>query len=144
MRTEPPPTRRSVPRIFIRYGLAAIMLVAGVSHLVITDRFLGQLPTWLPLRDPIVQVSGVIEIGFALALVVARRRRRQVGQALAVLFVVVFPANLYQAIAGTSAFGLDTPALRWGRLLVQPLLIVSALWSTDEPTGGGDPHGPPG
>lgn len=86
----------------------------------------------------------MIEIGFALALVVARRRRRQVGQALAVLFVVVFPANLYQAIAGTSAFGLDTPALRWGRLLVQPLLIVSALWSTDEPTGGGDPHGPPG
>jgi uncharacterized membrane protein len=107
------------------------MLVAGVSHLVITDRFLGQLPTWLPLRMPIVQISGVIEIGFAVALVVARRHRRQVGRALAILFVAVFPANLYQAIAGTSAFGLDTPFLRWGRLAFQPLLIVAALWSTE-------------
>jgi uncharacterized membrane protein len=130
--TEPPPTRRSLPRTLLRYGLAAIMLFAGVSHLVITDRFLGQLPTWLPLRVPIVQISGVIEIGFGVALVVARRHRRQVGRGLAILFVVVFPANLYQAIAGTNAFGLDTPALRWGRLVFQPLLIVAALWSTED------------
>ncbi len=111
------------------------MLVAGISHLVITDRFLGQLPTWLPLRVPVIAVSGVIEIGFALALVLAPRHRRRVGRALAVFFVVIFPANLYQAIAGTSAFGLHTPLERWGRLVAQPLLVAAALWCTDEETG---------
>jgi uncharacterized membrane protein len=123
-------------RSLLRCGLAAIMLVAGVAHLITTDRFLGQLPTWLPLRTTIVQISGVVEIGFALALVLARRRRREVGRALAVFFVAIFPANLYQAIAGTSAFGLDTPAERWGRLLIQPLLVLAALWSTDRSAGG--------
>ena len=53
-----------------------------------------------------------------------------VGWTLAALFVLVFPANVYQAIAATSAFGLDTDAARWGRLLFQPVLVVWALWSS--------------
>jgi len=117
-------------RAVLRWVLAAFMLVAGVGHLVATDSFLGQVPTWLPQRTPIVWVSGVVEIGFALALVLLPTRRRQVGWALAAFFVLIFPGNLYQAIAGTSAFGLDTPAARWARLAFQPVLIVWALWST--------------
>ena len=117
-------------RAVLRWVLAAFMLVAGVGHLVATDSFLGQVPTWLPQRTPIVWVSGVVEIGFALALVLLPTRRRQVGWALAAFFVLIFPGNLYQAIAGTGAFGLDTPAARWARLAFQPVLIVWALWST--------------
>lgn len=116
----------------LRWGLAAFMGFAGIGHLVATGSFLGQVPAWLPFRTAIVLVSGVIEIGFALALVFPLRpeRRRRVGWALAGFFVLVFPGNLYQAIAGTDAFGLDTPAARWGRLAAQPLLFVWALWST--------------
>jgi len=122
-------------RSTLRWLLAAFMLFAGAAHLVSSDSFMGQLPSWLPLRTPIVLVSGVIEIGFGLALVLASgARRRQVGWALAVFFVLVFPGNLYQAIAGTDAFGLDTPARRWGRLIIQPLLIAWALWSTGPDT----------
>lgn len=50
--------------------------------------------------------------------------------ALAGLFVVVFPGNVHQALAGTDAFGLDTPQARWTRLAFQPLLVVAAFWST--------------
>jgi uncharacterized membrane protein len=117
-------------RAVLRWVLAAFMLVAGVGHLVATDSFLGQVPTWLPQRTPIVWVSGVVEIGFALALVLLPTRRRQVGWALAAFFVLIFPGNLYQAIAGTGAFGLETPAARWARLALQPVLIVWALWAT--------------
>ena len=125
------PHRAGVLRLALRLALAAFMLLAGVAHLVAFNSFMGQVPTWLPLRVPIVLVSGVIEIGFGLALLLASgTRRRQAGWALAVFFVLVFPGNLYQAIAGTDAFGLDTPAKRWGRLVVQPMLIVCALWST--------------
>lgn len=118
-------------RDLVRWGLALLMLVAGVGHLVITDEFLGQVPAWLPLREPIVIVSGLVEIGFAVALVAARGVwRRRVGWALAAFFVAVFPGNLWQAIDGTVTFGLDTDAERWGRLLLQPVLIAAALYAT--------------
>ena len=120
----------ALARTVLRWVLAAFLLFAGISHLVATDAFLGQLPAWLPFRTPIVWVSGAIEIGFALALVLLEGRRREVGWTLAFFLVAVFPANVYQAVARTDAFGLDTPLERWGRLAVQPVLIVWALWST--------------
>ena len=117
-------------RAVFRWALAAFMLVAGVGHVVATESFLGQVPTWLPERTLIVWVSGVVEIAFALALILLPRRRRQIGWALAVFLVLVFPGNVYQAIAGTDAFGLDTPAARWIRLVFQPVFVLWALWST--------------
>lgn len=118
-------------RLLLRWVLAAFMGVAGVAHLVATTSFLGQVPSVFPFRTAIVLVSGVVEIGFALALTLLHGERlRRLGWGLAAFFVLIFPGNLYQALAGTDAFGLDTPALRWGRLLAQPVLIVWALWST--------------
>lgn len=117
-------------KTLVRWGLAVLMLVAGIGHLVATDDFLGQTPTWLPAREALVWISGVIEIAFAVALVVWRSRRREVGWALALFFVLVFPGNVHQAINGTDTFGLDTDAERWTRLLFQPVLIAAALWST--------------
>lgn len=118
---------RGVPRVL----LALFMLVAGVGHFVAHDEFLKQVPTWLPGRALIVWISGVIEIALGIALLASpRHRRRQVGWALAVFLVAVFPGNVYQAVAGTDAFGLDTPTARWGRLLCQPALVALALWST--------------
>jgi uncharacterized membrane protein len=106
------------------------MLVAGISHQVFTEEFLAQVPTWLPLREPIVIVSGFVEIGFAVALVAWRARRREVGWALAGYLAVVFVGNVFQAIDGTSLFALDTDVERWGRLALQPVLVVWALWCT--------------
>lgn len=117
-------------RALLRWALAALMLLAGVAHMVATEAFLGQLPSWLPVRRSIVVISGAVEIAFGLALLLAVAHRRSVGWALALFFVAVFPANVYQAVAGTDAFGLDTPAERWWRLAFQPLLIAWALWST--------------
>lgn len=117
-------------RTLVRWGLAGLMLVAGVAHQVYTEEFLAQVPSWLPLRTPIVIVSGVVEIGFGVALLVWRRRRREVGWALTAYLAVVFVGNLSQAIEGTSLFALDTDVERWGRLALQPVLIAMALWST--------------
>lgn len=118
-------------RTVLRWALGVFMLFAGTSHLRSPDAFLGQVPAWIPMRAPIIWVSGVIEIGLGLAVLLTRgARRRTAGRALAIFLVGVFPGNLYQAIAGTDAFGLDTPVKRWGRLLVQPVLVAAALWST--------------
>jgi hypothetical protein len=42
----------------------------------------------------------------------------------------VFPGNLAQFANQRSAFGLDTDAKRFIRLLFQPVLVVWALWAT--------------
>jgi uncharacterized membrane protein len=114
----------------LRWVLAGFVIFAGVMHFASTASFLGQVPTWLPQRTFIVLASGVVEIAFGVALLLVRDHRRQVGWALAGFFVLVFPGNVYQAVAGTDAFGLDTPEARWLRLAFQPVLILWALWAT--------------
>ena len=114
-----------------RWALAALMVFTGTVHFVRTSSFFGQLPSWTPARSAVIWVSGAVEIAIGLALALSTARwRATVGRALAVLFVLVFPANVYQAIAGTDAFGLDSPAARWIRLLFQPVLVLWALWAS--------------
>ncbi len=135
--TEQPPPATTRLRTLLRWALAGLLLAAGVGHLLAPEPFLAQTPTWLPARLALVYVSGVIEIALGLALLVSRRHRRYVGWSVAVFLVLVFPGNVHQAVAGVDAFGLDSAAARWGRLLLQPVLIVVALVSTRDP---GHPH----
>ncbi len=70
-------------------------------------------------------MSGAAELACAAA--VANRRTRRVGATLAaVLFVVVFPANLQMAVDSRGASTLDQ-FLAWGRLPLQLPLVWWAL-----------------
>ena len=118
-------------RLLARLLLALALLVAGVGHLVDVEEFLGQVPTFLPLREEIVVVSGLVEIALAAALVLTRGQRLAVvGAVMAAFFVAVFPGNIWQAVNGSTSFGLDTSTGRIVRLFFQPLLVVWALWCT--------------
>ena len=115
-----------------RVALAVILLVAGVGHFRNTAEFTAQVPPWLPAPEAIVYVSGVVEIvlGLALLLAVRPEHRVLVGWLVAAFFVVIFPGNISQFVTQTDAFGLDSDAARFVRLLFQPVLVVVALWST--------------
>lgn len=125
------PTLHSWLMTIGRVLLAIVLLVAGRAHLVDTTEFLGQVPTWLPLRDAVVIVSGVAELTLGVALLLARGHRRvQVGLVVAAFFVAVFPGNINQLVTGSDSFGLDTDTKRAVRLVFQPLLVAWALWCT--------------
>jgi uncharacterized membrane protein len=115
-----------------RWVLGALMVAAGVAHFVALDPFLLLVPSWVPWPTAIVGVTGVMEIALGMGLVLAPKGglRRKVGWLLAVFLLAVFVGNVSQAVSGVDAFGLDTDAERWGRLVFQPLLIAWALWST--------------
>lgn len=114
-----------------RWLLAAVLLVAGIGHLVNVEAFLAQVPPWFPVRAAVVGVSGVVELAFGVALLVTRGRRRvQVGFVVAAFFVAVFPGNISQYVTGADAFGLDTDTGRAVRLVFQPVLVGWALWCT--------------
>jgi uncharacterized membrane protein len=124
------PTSR--PRSLARILLGGILVVAGVSHLTFArDEFRAQVPGWFPVDDdPVVLVSGLVEIGLGAALIGFARGRVGVGLLAAAFFLAIFPGNVAQYVEGKDAFGLDTDQKRFVRLFFQPVLVVWALWST--------------
>ena len=114
-----------------RLALGASLLFAGIGHFSNAEAFLAQVPGWMPAPEAVVAISGVIELILGIALILAPQKYRAiVGWVVAAFFVMIFPGNISQFVTGTDAFGLDTDAARFVRLLFQPLLVVWALWCT--------------
>jgi uncharacterized membrane protein len=122
--------RRATWHDHARRGMAVAMVFAGVSHVVRPDPFVQHLPDWMPAREALVLITGVIEVLLGAALVRPRSRRRLAGRALAAYFVAVFPANVYVAIEGVDVDGQPGGTYHWIRLPMQALFIAWALWST--------------
>lgn len=118
---------RTIGRII----LGAFLLGAGIGHFVNAEAFLAQVPPWMPAPEAVVAISGVIELMLGAALMfMPRQYRALTGWIVAAFFVVIFPGNISQFITATDAFGLDSDAARFMRLLFQPVLVVWALWCT--------------
>lgn len=118
----------NVTRNLGRILLAAFMIYAGTGHFTNTTSFLAQVPTFLPEKELVVYISGVVEIALGLTLVLSRKYRVQTGILLALFYIAIFPGNISQFLTHTSAFGLDTDLARGIRLLFQPVLVFWALW----------------
>jgi uncharacterized membrane protein len=120
-----------------RRALGVAFVFAGASHFARREMFLAHFPSWVPAAEALVYASGVVEIVGGLALFV-RRHRARVGLALAAYLVVVFPANVYVAVAGVDVPGLpDAGWYHWARLALQPLFVWWALRSTGAALPGG-------
>ena len=125
---------RSV-RDAMRRALAVAFVFTGGSHLAMPQSFLVYFPPWVPFPEAIVYASGVVEVVGGLALFMGRYRA-QIGLALAGYLLLIFPANVYAAVADVDEAlpGLvDTSWYPWVRLPFQAIFIWWALHSTTEP-----------
>lgn len=128
-------------RVFARWALATLLAAAGASHLMWGRRgYRIVVPDWATRllrtdKDTIVVASGVVELMLGSALAALPAERRRVGWAVAAFFVAVFPGNVHQWRTGRSAPMLRTDRARFVRLLLQPLLVGWALWSTSGTPG---------
>lgn len=114
--------------------LGAFLFLAGIAHLTVSrETFAAQVPDWVPWlsKDLVIVLSGLVELALGAALVALPRHRVLVGWATAAFFVAIFPGNVSQFVDGDAAFGLDSDAARFVRLLFQPVLVAWALWSTE-------------
>lgn len=112
--------------------LGIALIFSGVAHLT-TRRleFQAQVPTQLQQwANEVVLASGAVEIALGLALLVLWKLRVVIGWLTAIFFTAIFWGNISQFTNGIDAFGLDTGAERFARLLAQPLLVAWALLST--------------
>lgn len=122
---------RAVARWILAIALGAI----GVGHFLSTRGFRVVVPDWATRltrldKDTIVIASGAAEVALAAGLLALPKERRRIGWATAAFFVAVMPGNIHQWQTRRSTPGLDTDARRFGRLFLQPLLVLWALWST--------------
>ncbi|MDR7190914.1 putative membrane protein [Microbacterium sp. BE35] len=130
-------------RIIACWALAALLVTAGASHLTWGRRgYRIVVPDWATRlfhtdEDTIVVASGVVELMLGGALVALPAERRRVGRAVAAFFVAVFPGNVHQWRTRRPAPMLRTDRARFVRLLLQPLLVVWALWGTSGTVGRG-------
>lgn len=121
----------------LRYVMGPLYVVAGILHFVVPELYVQIVPPILPAPMALVYLSGVAEIGVGAGLLVPRTRR-YAAWATVLLLVAIFPANVYMATHGVVVDGLPgsgdpSPLVRWGRLPLQGVLILWALWYTRPP-----------
>ncbi|WP_173105185.1 DoxX family protein [Bacillus sp. KH172YL63] len=97
---------------------------AGVSHFIEAQGFAKMIPPFIPLKEELVYITGIIEFLLAFLLLIPKTREKA-GIITAIYLVLIFPANIYAAMKGIPAPGQEETnhLLLWIRLLFQPLLI---------------------
>jgi uncharacterized membrane protein len=113
-----------------RIAMGAAFVIAGASHFGTPDPFVQHLPEWVPAREGLVALTGVLEVLGGLALIGPRRLRVPMAAALAVYLVAVFPANIHVAVNAIDVDGQPGGPYAWLRLLLQPLFIWWVVAST--------------
>ncbi|MFG1947823.1 hypothetical protein [Nonomuraea sp. NPDC048826] len=112
------------------HGLAVFLVLTGSAHFATENSgfptthadLVAMVPPIVPFPAFMVYATGVLELLGAAGLVLARTRRAA-GLWLAVMFVLLLPANVYAALAGQDV----TPL--WLRVPEQALYIALALWA---------------
>lgn len=111
-----------------RAALAGMFVFTGVAHFTpIKHDMAAMIPAPLPRGLWVVYLTGVLEIAGAVGLLVPRLRR-PAAVCLALLLLVMLPANINAALSGMTLRGQPATPL-WLRVPLQ-FFWVAALWWT--------------
>lgn len=91
----------------LRYGLATMFLMTGGAHFIgLREELIRMVPPMLPAPGLLVTVTGVLELAGAAGLL-WRRTAPLAAACLSLLLVLLFPANVYAALAGVTVAPYD-------------------------------------
>lgn len=112
--------------------LAVGMVVVGALHFIYTGGFEKIVPDFLPYHLAFVYTSGFLEVLGGIGLLIPRISRFA-AWLLVVLYITIFPANVYQAVNNIPVAALPhDPPLIWLRLPFVAVLIAWAWWFTSD------------
>jgi uncharacterized membrane protein len=112
-----------------RYGLAVLLSIATVSHVLRPSWFLGMIPSWLPGgRRRLHRLATVAEAVSALLLWVPRTRRIG-GAAAATTLLGVYLANIEAVRLGGYAGAPGWLSTRTAAILRLPLQVPLVWWA---------------
>lgn len=111
-------------KLILLYIMAALYIAAGIYHFVNPKMYQRIMPTYLPWHIPLVYMSGVCEIVFAL-LLIPENTRPMAAWLIIILLLAVFPANIQMAV---SFWQKQRPTL-WIAIARLPLQLVLIWWA---------------
>ena len=126
--------KESTPKLVLRWILAIAMIGVGALHFINPGFFKNIMPDYIPWHDELVFISGVFEILGGSGLLVPLTKKAAAWGLIA-LYICVFPANINHAVNQVPNLDGSTmhPAILWGRLPIQAVLILWAWWYTRSP-----------
>ncbi|QVQ54546.1 hypothetical protein J4H86_13300 [Spiractinospora alimapuensis] len=118
-------------RVSAAHGLSVMLLVTAAAHFVPSSvtvmpnhaDMVALVPPQVPFPEVAVIATGGLEVAAAVGLVMDRTRR-WAGMGIALLFLVMFPANVYAALDPAQV---DATPL-WIRAPQQAVYVAVALW----------------
>lgn len=119
-------------------GLAIVLTIPGVVHLISPEKFLFLLPEWMSLKIPGIILTGVLELVLAAGLLYPKTRKLS-ALTTAWYFVLLNFIHLYVAVNKIPMLGYDSPVVLWGRFLFQFVLIWWAMTIARRKTLPGSP-----
>jgi uncharacterized membrane protein len=116
-----------LPQWVLRVLAAIPLLASGVLHFTRTAVMASMIPPVFPDHPRLVLLTGVFELAGAVGLLLPAFSRAA-SACLAVLMIVIFPANVFAA--GQTVGGLHMPSVpvRLAMQVVYILLLLIAGW----------------
>jgi uncharacterized membrane protein len=79
-----------------RVGVALVFAFTGAGHFIKTSAMAQMLPAWVPMRLPLVYITGIFEL-LAAAAILVTPLARHAGLALCAFLLLIVPSNIYAA-----------------------------------------------
>jgi uncharacterized membrane protein len=111
-----------------RIGVALVLAFTGLGHFIKTSQMTQMLPSWVPIRVPLIYITGVFELLAAVAILMTPLTR-PVGVALCIFLLLILPSNVYAAFQRVDFGGHGAgPIYLLVRIPLQFLLIGWIYW----------------
>ncbi len=117
-----------IVRIIMKWILGIAFALAGSNHFINPDFYQNIMPPYLPWHLFLVYLSGILEIGLGILLLIPKSQR-VAAWGLILLLLGVFPANIHMAL-NTELYPELSPLALFLRLPIQFVIIAWAFWFT--------------
>ena len=110
------------------YTLSALYILIGFKHFQDPNYFIGIIPDFIPLKELVCYLTGLMEIVGGAMLLIPKYRKNG-AYLLILLLIIVFPSNIYLYVSETprEVIGI-TKHQALVRMPFQLPLILLAYW----------------
>jgi len=115
------------PQWVLRVVVALPLLASAPLHFARTALYASIIPPFFPYRPQLVVLTGVLELAGAIGLLLPIVQRAA-SACLAILMIVIFPANVYAANQTIGGLHLPSVPVRTAMQVIYILLILIAGW----------------
>ena len=117
-----------------RIGVSLVFAFTAVGHFIKTSQMTQMLPSWVPMRVPLIYFTGIFELLAAIAILIPSVSRH-VGMVLCIFLLLILPSNVYAAFQRVDFGGHGAgPIYLLVRVPLQLLLIGWIYWYAVRPS----------